>query len=113
MPKARAKPRASPTRRQIEAIADQLCALVDELTRHRGGSGPHWIGVDTIEHSMRRHGVAVHHDDLQAAVAIAVKRCVLKTEGNPPHSVSRFEEPGKWLRPQKRTPPIKERRRKR
>jgi hypothetical protein len=87
------------TRRQLDALADRVCELVHALTSHRGGTGPHWIMIHDIETALRKHGLDIDHDDLQAAVAIAVERCVLKTEGEPPHSVSPFEVPGKWLEP--------------
>jgi hypothetical protein len=60
-----------------EALADHLCALAAELTRHRQGPGPHWLMVETIARELRRHGVNVTGD--QAAIAVARVRCVLTT----------------------------------
>lgn len=75
-----------------DAIADHLCDLVRELTSHRQGRGPHWIAVSTIEREMRRRGLDLAHDDLQAAISIAVERCVLKTAGEPPHSIAAWQK---------------------
>jgi hypothetical protein len=74
-----------------DAIASHLCDLVRGLTSHRQGSGPHWIAVSTIERELRRHGLDLAHDDLQAAIAICVERRTLKAEGDPVHSISPIE----------------------
>lgn len=75
-----------------DAIADHLCDLIAGLTAHRQGSGPHWIAVSTIERELRRHGLDLAQDDLHAAVAIAVSRCVLKTAGEPVHSIAVWQK---------------------
>lgn len=75
------------------ALADHLCALIIGLTSHRQGSGPHWIMVETIGRELRRHGFKFSDADLQAAIAIAAERCVLKVEGDPVHSVSVWQQP--------------------
>lgn len=85
------------TRRQIATLADRLPAVVAALTGHRSGRGAQWVAVDTLLRDLRRHGVAVTADDLQAAVAIAVERRVLAVEGDPPHSVAVREDPRRWL----------------
>lgn len=72
-------------------LADNLCDLVRELTRPRQGGGPHWLAVSDLHAAMRRHGLDLADDDLQAAIAICVERCVLKTAGDPPHSVAPWQ----------------------
>jgi hypothetical protein len=74
-----------------DAIADHLCDLVRGLTAHRGGSGPHWVMVETLACELRRHGLDLAHDDLQAAIALCVERRTLKAEGDPAHSISPIE----------------------
>lgn len=69
-------------------LADHLCDLVRELTRHRQGSGPHWLAVSDLHAAMRRHGLDLALDDLQAAIAVCVDRGTMKGEGEPPHSIS-------------------------
>jgi hypothetical protein len=39
------------------------------------------------------HGVEVDGAELHQAIAIAQQRCDLKTEGQPVHSVSRWQQP--------------------
>lgn len=75
-------------RRQLELIADHLCTLVTELTKHRGGTGPHWLVVATLHDALARHGVGVTGDDRQAAIVICVERHLIKAEGTPVHSVT-------------------------
>jgi hypothetical protein len=75
-----------------DAIAEHLCALVRELTRHRQGRGPHWVMVETVAREMRRHGLDLAHDDLQAAIALCVERHVMKTAGDPVHSIAPWQK---------------------
>lgn len=77
---------------QISAIANQLCDLVRELTSHRQGRGAQWIAVSDLEAAMRRHGLDLAHDDLQAAISLCVARHVMKAEGEPPHSISPWQK---------------------
>ena len=79
-------------RRQLDAIADHLCDLVRELTSHRRGTGPHWIMVADLHDALVRHGLDLDDDDLQAAIAICVGRHVMKAEGTPVHSISRWQK---------------------
>jgi hypothetical protein len=74
-----------------DAIADHLCEIVAGLTAHRQGRGPHWVMVETVAREMRRHGLDLAHDDLQAAIALCVERHVLKTAGTPPHSIAPWQ----------------------
>lgn len=80
------------TRRQIAAVADQLCPLAVELTRHRRDGGPHWIAVSEMHDALRRHGVDLADNDLQAAIAVCVGRHVMKAKGSPPHSISVWQK---------------------
>ena len=70
-----------------------LVELVEALTKHRQGSGPHWLMVSEIEAALRAHGVEIDGAELHQAIAIARQRCELKTEGQPVHSVSRWQQP--------------------
>jgi hypothetical protein len=96
-----AKPRASLSRRQLAALVDHVCELANALTSRRSGIGPQWIAVSTIADKLAEHGVEVDEADLDAIIAIAVERCTLKVEGNPPHSVSPWQPPlgRKWGEP--------------
>ena len=80
------------SKQQLEVVAANLCELAHEIARHRQGDGPHWIMLSHVEREMLRHGIAINGDDLQAAVALAVERCVLRVEGQPVHSI------GAWRR---------------
>ena len=82
------------SRRQLEVIAAHLCELANEIAHHRQGGGPHWTMLAHVEREMLRVGIEIHRDDLRAAVLIAVERCVLKTEGEPIHSISAW--PRNW-----------------
>ena len=62
------------------ALADHLCDLVRELTRHRPGGGPHWLMIGTVARELRRHGI---DGDLEAAITICCERRNLKAEGFP------------------------------
>ena len=75
-----------------DALADHLCELIAELTRHRRGSGPHWIAVSTVARELRRHGVDIAESDLQAAISLCVGRHEMKAEGKPVHSVSPWQK---------------------
>jgi hypothetical protein len=70
-----------------------VCELVEALTKHRQGSGPHWLMVSTIEAALRAHGVELNGTELHQAIAIAQLRYELKTQGQPVHSVSRWQQP--------------------
>jgi hypothetical protein len=48
--------------------------------------------VSTIAAKLQRHDVTVTGDELQAAIAVARGRCVLKVEGNPVHSISPWQK---------------------
>ena len=48
--------------------------------------------VETIARDLRRHGVPVTGDELQAAIAVARVRSVLKVEGDPLHSISPWQK---------------------
>lgn len=72
-------------------LADSLCDLMRELTAHRRGTGPHWLMVSTLARELRRNGVDLDENDLQAAITICVDRRTLKAEGRPPHSISPIE----------------------
>ncbi|MGE0758873.1 MAG: hypothetical protein AB7O38_17760 [Pirellulaceae bacterium] len=76
------------TRVQLEGIAALLYDLAVELTRHRRGSGPYWIMIADLYEALDRCGLDLAHDDFDAAIVIAVERCVLKTVGTPVHSIS-------------------------
>ena len=76
---------------KADAIADHLCTLIAGLTSHRRGGGPHWLMVSTLERELRRHGLDLSHDDLQAAISLCVERRTLKAEGRPVHSISPIE----------------------
>lgn len=76
------------SKQHLEVVATNLCKLANEISRHRQGGGPHWIALSHVEREMLRHGIAINSDDLQAAVALAVERCVLRVEGQPVHSIS-------------------------
>lgn len=80
------------TRRELEAVAGHLCDLARGLTSHRGGTGPHWIMVSTVHDALGRHGIALDDADLQAAIAIAVERHVMKAEGKPVHSITPWQK---------------------
>ena len=79
------------SKQQLEVVAASLCELANEIARHRQGAGPHWIMLSDIECEMLRHGIAINGDDLQAAVTLAVERCVLRVEGQPVHSISAWQ----------------------
>ena len=79
------------SKQQLEVVAANLCELANEIARHRQGAGPHCIALSHVEREMLRHGIAINGDDLQAAVALAVKRCVLKIEGQPVHSICAWQ----------------------
>ena len=81
------------SRQQLEVVAANLCELANEIARHRRGGGPHWVMLSHIEHEMLRYGIEIHGDDLQAAVSIAAELCVLKTAGEPVHSISSWQKP--------------------
>lgn len=93
------------SKQQLEVVAANLCELANEIARHRQGGGPHWIMLSHVEREMLRHGIAINGDDLQAAVALAAERCVLRVEGQPVHSISAWQrdwglerEPGRVTR---------------
>lgn len=71
------------SRQQLEVVAANLCELANEIARHRQGAG-----LSQVEREMLRDGIVMNGDDLQAAVALAVERCVLRVEGQPVQSVS-------------------------
>jgi hypothetical protein len=77
---------------KADVLAETLCDLARELTSHRRGGGPHWIAVSDIEDAMRRHGLDIDHDDLQAAIAICVERHTMKAEGRPFHSIAPWQK---------------------
>ena len=80
------------SKHQEHVLADHVCKLVEALTKHRQGSGPHWLMVSEIEAALRAHGVEVAGAELHQAIAIAWQRRELKTEGQPVHSVSRWQQ---------------------
>lgn len=75
-----------------DAIADHLCEIVAGLTSHRQGSGPHWIMVADLQDALRRHGLDLGGNDLQAAIAICVERHTMKAEGRPAHSIAVWQK---------------------
>lgn len=75
-----------------DALADHLCDLVRELTRHRQGGGPHWVMVETVARELRRHGIGIDDADLQAAIAVCVERHTMKAEGDPVHSIAPWQK---------------------
>jgi hypothetical protein len=77
---------------KADAIADHLCELITGLTKHRQGRGPHWIAVSDLEQELRRHGLDLAQDDLQAAIALCVERHVMKAEGKPAHSIAPWQK---------------------
>lgn len=79
--------------KQLSVLADQVCELAHALTSHRAGGGPHWIMVGHMMAALAAHGVNVTLEDMDAAIALAVERCVLKTEGQPVHSISPWTKP--------------------
>ena len=40
---------------QQHVLADHVCELVEALTKHRQGSGRHWLMVSEIEAALRAH----------------------------------------------------------
>lgn len=80
------------SRRQLEAIAEHLCALVVELTSHRRGGGPHWIMVGEVLGRLRDAGIDVDLEEMDAAIAICVGNHTMKAEGKPPHSISPWQK---------------------
>lgn len=77
--------------RRHKASADRLSDLVAELTRRRRGHGSHWLMVGDLHAALAWHGVEVSTDDLDAAIAVAVEWCVLKTAGAPVYSISPWQ----------------------
>lgn len=77
---------------EIAAVADHLCALVQELTAHRRGAGPHWVMVAEVARELGRHGIDCTDADLQDAIALCRQRHVIKAEGRPAHSISPWQK---------------------
>ena len=71
--------------RSPSRLADELCEAIKILTAHRTSRtyATQWIMVHTVQ----RH-LGVDDDQIEAAIAFAVKRRRLKAVGDPVHSIS-------------------------
>lgn len=74
------------SRAQLEGIASLVYDLVIELTRHRPPGERRWMMLADIEEALRHHRLDAN--ELQAAIAIAVERRLLRVAGTPVHSIS-------------------------
>lgn len=79
------------SRRQLEHLARQLPAIVTALSAHRRNKAAvQLVGVYEIRVALAGHGIEVTDGDLAGAISIAVDRGTLRTEGDPPHSVTAY-----------------------
>ena len=71
---------------QLEGLAFLVSDVVVELTRHRPAGESRWVMLADIEEAMRQH--ELDSNELQAAIAVAVERRLLRAAGTPVHSIS-------------------------
>lgn len=70
---------------QLEGLVSLVYDLAVELTRHRPGGEPRWVMLADIEEALRQH--ELDSGELQAAIAIAIERRLLRAAGTPVHSI--------------------------
>jgi len=70
---------------QLEGLVSLVHDLAVELTRHRPGGESRWVMLADIEEALRQH--ELDSGELQAAIAIAIERRLLRAAGTPVHSI--------------------------